>query len=429
MISLRLSDNNIVQLFASYDRFIYFLLAIAWLVLVNSLMIADVWDETNALVILSSELISSAGLLEAAKIFWLQELPLDIYRPLGSSFFIILAKLSAGNFIFLRFVNAAFILAAAVLFAQVLDQKGDKKARALTFYTIFLFSSSALITTSWFANIFDASCLFFIALATKAYSGKNYALCGISMVLAIFCKEAYVLSIPFLMLAVYQAKDTNIKAIVAVSITLIVFSAIYWLARQSVAPLGSDADIHGFSADTVVSSSLSLFAGFWFQFSKFTPSSPILWIGVGAVILSIVGLKSTASRTAIVAMYLMAAVIYWGMFSYQGENVITAHNFVARLYLIPFVLALYLICREANRPTILIVAALSIWGFGETYNDHKIFQTTYLELYEIAQQTEGQTLVHYPEKTLVDTNRNLLIGDFPDASLVINPLTGAIERR
>jgi hypothetical protein len=411
----------------SYNRYFYLALAIAWLILISNLMIADVWDETNALVILHAEPIASASLFDAAKMFWLQELPLDIYRPLGSTFFIVIAKLTNGSFVFLRYVNAAFILAAAALFSSVLHQQGANKERALAFYAIFLFSSSALITAGWFANIFDASCLFFLALATRFYSSKNYLAYGVAMVLAIYCKEAYVLSIPFFFLAIYQAKDTNIKAIALVSLALITFSAIYWLARQSVSPLGSDADIHGFSTENFLLPSLSFLSGFWFQFSKFSPSSAIVMVGMATVILSVAGLKSMAGKITMMAIYLMSAVIYWGMFGFQGDNIITAHNFVARLYLIPFVLGLYLICKEGTKPTILAVALLSIWGMGLTYRDHVVFQNSYLQLYKLSNESDEQVLVHYPEKPLVDNRRNLLIGDFPEASIRLNPQSGAIE--
>lgn len=427
---------NLSFLLNTYNRYFYLVLGVAWLFLINNLMIADVWDETNALVILSAEPVASASLFESARMFWLQELPLDIYRPLGSTFFIVFAKLTNGSFVFLRYVNAAFILAAAVLFSSVLNQQGEKneenngesKERALAFYTIFLFSSSALITVGWFANIFDASCLFFIALATKFYSSKNYLAYGISMVLAIYCKEAYVLSIPFFFLAIFQAKDTNIKAIALVSLTVIAFSAIYWLARESVSPLGSEADIHGFSSGNFLAPSLSFLSGFWFQFSKFAPNSPILWVGMIAIIASIAGLKSIAAKVTLIAIYLMSAIIYWGMFGFQGENIVTAQNFVARLYLVPFVLGLYLICKEGNRASIVVVALLSIWGMGATYADHRTFQNSYLEIYKLSRESNEQVVVHYPEKPLVDNNRNLLIGDYPDAPIRINPLTGEIER-
>ena len=355
-------------------------------------MIADVWDEINALVILSVEPGASASLFESAKMFWLQELPLDTYRPLASTFFIVFAKLTNGSFIFLRYLNAAFILGAAALFSSVLNQQGEddggsnggskdnRKARALAFYTIFLFSSSALITAGWFANIFDASCLFFIALAAKSYNSKNYVAYGISMVLAIYCKEAYVLAIPFFFLSISQAKNTNIKEIAMVSLAIIAFSAIYWIARQSVSPLGSDADIYGFSASNFLSPNLSFLSGFRFQFGKFTASSPPLWIGMIGLIASIAGLKSKAGKITMVVIYLMSAIIYWGMFGFQGENIVTSQNFVARLYLIPFVLCLFLICKEGNKPTIFIVALLSTWGMAATYKDHETFQNSYLEI-------------------------------------------------
>ena len=392
----------------------------SWLVMLSSLMITDVWDETNALIILSTEPILSMGILKSVQTIWLQELPLDIYRPIGSSLFMIFGKISAGNYVFLRYVNAAFVLGAAYIFASALRKNTEDTVRAIMFYIVVLFSSSALITAGWFANIFDASCLFFLAVATSSHGSKNYVVCTVAMVLAIFSKEIYVLAIPFLFLAMVEAKDRNKKAIAQVAITIAGFSVFYWFLRQAVVPLGSNADIHGFSADAFSRSALSFLSGFWFQFSKFSPYSPLLWIGLTVLIISIFAVRSAKSKLTIITLLLMSTVIYWEMFSFQGNEIITSHNFVGRLYLVPFVLIFYLVCKDARGKSILLVSVLSIWGMVVTYQDHTSFQNTYLQIYELADDAGAQIRVHYPEKLLIDPRRNLLIGDYPDSPIRIN---------
>ena len=62
-----------------------------------------------------------------------------------------------------------------------------------------------------------------------------------------------------------------------------------------------------------------------------------------------------------------------------------------------------------------------------TYKDHETFQNSYLEIYNLASETEEQVIVHYPEKPLIDSNRKLLIDEYPNAPIRINPRTGEIE--
>ena len=101
---------------------------LVWLFLISYLMIADVWDESNALVLLSTDIIDSASYGEVLSIFWLHKIPLDIYRPLASSSVIILAKLFSGDFVAIRYSVSAVLIAAVFIFSEVLRHlKVDEK--------------------------------------------------------------------------------------------------------------------------------------------------------------------------------------------------------------------------------------------------------------------------------------------------------------
>ena len=351
-------------------------LAFLWLLLIHSLMITDVWDETNAILILKSEPVASLGAMEAAVMVWLQQLPLDVYRPLGSSLFMVLGKLFDGDFVLLRYFNAGLLLAAAWLFYAALVKLGCSRMRAVLFFTLSLFSSAALITAGWFANIFDATCLFFLALAIWAYVGRRTYLCCLALTLAIFSKEIYVVALPFLALLVYQDPRRNRRDVLTLALIITGFSLLYWLLRQAAIPLGSSADIHTFSPATFANSSLSFFAGAVFQFSKFSQYGPLFWAGLAVLAGSLVAIRNYPALLTLAVILLLSTGVYWGMFSYQGEAVVTAHNFVGRLYLVPIVLFLFIACRYGHRTSLLALTVAGLVGFVITYIDHRTFHPT-----------------------------------------------------
>ena len=401
---------------------------VAWLLLISRLMIADVWDETNGFLLLATEPMAGAGALQSLKMIWLHELPLDIYRPLGSSLFIVLAQLTDGNFVILRYANALLILAAVSLMTSVLSAQRDLSPhRTLTFFVISLFSAAAMISSGWFANVFDASCLFFIALAFKLFYGRHLVAGAVAFSLAAFCKEAYVLAFPLFGLMLYEFPREQRKQLLLPVLIVTASSLFYWSVRHALVPVGSEGDIHGFAPNLYLDSTLSFAGGFLFQFSKFTPGHPLLWLGISGLLLSLAALRNPAALITAIVMLLSATVVYWGMFGYQGERLMSAAVFVARLYLIPFITFLYLLCRYGDRRVLPVVALFSLWGMLATFSDYRGFQQTYKAIYELAEQSEQPLQVHYPEKPLEDFRRGLSIGNFPGAALRIDVLNGGLE--
>ena len=98
--------------------------SLIWLFLISNLMISDVWDESNALVLLSTDIIDDASYGVLLNIFWVHKIPFDIYRPLVSSSVIILAKLFSGDFVAIRYSVSAVLLTAIFIFSEVLRKKG-----------------------------------------------------------------------------------------------------------------------------------------------------------------------------------------------------------------------------------------------------------------------------------------------------------------
>lgn len=408
-------------------RFIVVLTVIgaAWLIMISGLMVTDVWDETNALLLFASEPLASMNVFEAMPAVWLQQLQLDIYRPLGSSLALGLGKLSGGSFLFLRYFNALLMLCSVSLLARALVLRYEiDNGRAIAFFAILLFSASSLITATWFANIFDAACLFFLALAIRLYVSGRLAACGVSFALAVFCKESYVLALPlfaWMMWDDLQEKDAGgAKAHIRLAVSMLGVSAVYWGLRHAFIPIGSEADIHGFDIDVYAASYASFIAGFPAQSSSFAHGGAMFWAGIAAMIALVVLTRSFGPKFTILAILGLCGPVYWGMFGYQGDNVMSHHNFVGRLYLIPFALTLFILFAQAPRPAILLIALFSVWGMGVTWRQHFEFQQTYAEIYRLAESTEGTLVVHYPEKPLDDFRRDISIGDYPNAALRID---------
>ncbi len=397
----------------------------AWLIMISGLMVTDVWDETNALLLFASEPLASMSVFEAMLAVWLQQLPLDIYRPLGSSLALGLGKLSGGSFLFLRYFNALLMLCSVSLLARALVLRYDLECgRAIAFFAVLLFSASSLITATWFANIFDAACLFFLALAIRLYVSGRLAACGVSFALAVFCKESCVLAFPlfgWLLWEDLREKDVwGANARIWLAVSMLGVSAVYWWLRHSFVPIGSEADIHGFDIDVYAASYASFIAGFPAQSSSFAHGGAMFWAGIAAMITLVVLTRSFGPKFTILAILGLCGPVYWGMFGYQGDNVMSHHNFVGRLYLIPFAMTLFILFARAPRPAILLIALFSVWGIGVTWRQHFEFQQTYAEIYRLAESVEGTLVVHYPEKPLDDFRRDISIGDYPNAALRID---------
>jgi uncharacterized membrane protein YhaH (DUF805 family) len=203
-------------------------------------------------------------------------------------------------------------------------------------------------------------------------------------------------------------------------------------ARLHFIPLRSDSDLHGFSLDAMTSSFLSYFAGFLFQFSKFESGSVVFFAGLAGLISLIgLGMQRWSSRLFAMAILLISAVAYWGMLGYQSDILMSSHNFVGRLYLIPFCLILFLVCLDSRPTTISLLAAMSFWGMSLTYIDHFKFQQVYRDIYAMAEAQDGTLYIHYPEKPLSESIRKIEIGDFAGANIeeaiyVIDVMTGEI---
>lgn len=392
-------------------------LIVCWIWLVNGLMIIDVWDETNIFIVLDRPPFATSSVSKSVGYVWTHFL--GLYRPFATTILLVAGKWGLG-FVELRYVNVLFLLMGVGLFAVAL-----KKHFAVPSFWVVIFalltltSASSVITIGWFANIFDASCLFFIALGFFLILEEKKVWGCIAVGLAFFCKEIAILSIPFLFVLRSQ-KKLSLKSLSLIVASILMIAMCYGFIRQGIVALGSDADIHKFSREVFFSSTSIFMESFWLQNTKFGPDSFQHYIGYLFFLFSFFCIHGYKNRLIFISIFLISAVAYWGMFAYQNDIVISSLNFVGRLYLIPSTLALFLIIADGRRIGVLVLAFPIVAGAATTYRDHVRFQELYQSIFSMAVDNATPLVIDYAEKPLSDLKRRVEIGNYPDAKLAID---------
>ena len=186
---------------------------------------------------------------------------------------VIIDYLIGPDFIYLRYFNI-FLLISSIYFLSksLINFFEINFQQVIFFYTLSLYSSSFLITAGWFANIFDALCLFFISIGILLLSQKKYLFSSILIGLSFYCKEISILVIPFLGFFIYN-KTVSVKKLIMPLIIIVLFGGLYWYLRQRVIQLGSPNDIHGFALDAFFPSFFIFLKSFWWQHTKYFSNS------------------------------------------------------------------------------------------------------------------------------------------------------------
>jgi hypothetical protein len=382
-------------------------------------MIADVWDETNFLLYFYS---TPHTFVEKIKFIWTSSELGNIYRPLPISLAMLIIE-PINNYELawkvLRWTNVLLLLASLLFLLAALDKWGIKNYQKLIFSIFFLYSSAAIITASWFANIFDVSTLFFISLGIFCISLQQYIIAALILSLSFFCKEISVLLIPFLLILVLNTK-LDFRQFTRMSLIIFTIGGIYWYLRLSYIPLGSEQDIHGFSIIQLLPTLQAYFESFWWQTMK---RDGISLLGFIWLLISLLALKGLINKIAFIILMMMSAIMYLGMFSYQSDVLMTHLNFVGRLYLVPMVLSLLMLIMWGRTSLFIILLIPVLWGAQQTYTDHSNFQAVYHQIYELAKNSSDKLTINYPEKPLNDNFRQIEIGDYPQACFSIGMKT------
>ena len=382
------------------------------------LMIADVWDETNGMLYFSDP---SRSMGEMA-LFVLTE-SISFWRPLAT--LLAAAVLHSVpdfdvSWRVLRAINTALVLGAFLLMGDALTRFNREVTPPERYAFLFgaLFSGGAVITSNWYANIFDASALFGIACGLALLARGRPLTAGLIFGVAFFCKEVTALALPFLVL-LYAARRISFRDALRAGLPAFALGCVYFLLRSRIIALGGAYDTHRFEPDHLLPTILNLGRTFWFGTVK---AGPWVWLGAVFTIGSVLVLRRVRLIAAMSAFLAATIFIYWGMFDVLQVDLIDASNFAGRMYLVPVTLFLFLLALERKRASICVLLFPIFFGAGLTYRDHARFQRLYAAIYRRA-----PTTVHYPDKPLDDRVRGIRIGEIPDAPFRINARRARLE--
>lgn len=394
---------------------------LVWLVLMFRLMIADLWDETNGMVIFSDPSLSFSRSVEVVA-----TQSIGLWRPLS-----ILPAVAILHFVpdyavswrVLRILNMAFLLGAFALLGKALKHwNGALTERdRFVFTAAALFSGSTIITATWYANICDASAFFMLAWGIWWLARGRAWTAGVIFGAAFFFKESAALIFPLLVVLV-AARRVAWRDALRAAIPAFALGALYFVLRAQIIPFGGNGDFHGFELRALMPTIATLGQTFWYQSVK---AGPWVIFGGAFTLLSIAALRRPLVIASVIAFFAAMVVVYWGMFDHVQTEAIGASNFVGRLFLIPVMLVLFILALERKTWAVCILLIPILLGGAITYRDHARMQRLYKKIYRTARETHEKPLtVYYPVKPLDDRVRGIRIGDFPDAPWRIDAKRG-----
>jgi hypothetical protein len=395
-----------------------------WLVFAIHLMVADVWDETNGML-----LFSSATSSLAQKLGFVLTHSVGFWRPLPTLLAAVVLHAVRDfdvSWRLLRFFDMAMLLGALAMFdAALVEWSGPSEPRRFVLAIALLYSGSAVITAGWYANLFDAAVLLLVAAGTLLLARQRSISAGLLFGIAFFCKETAVLVLPFLLILL-AAERIRLRDAVRAATPAVILGVVYFGLRSSIIGFGSETDVHQFLPGMLLPTAFHLAESFWRQTMKgFGPGiAGYFWIGLSLV-------SFTRPRVIAAALSLLAAttLIYWGMFGQYQSGILMHHlDFVGRLYLVPVALMLFALAVERRTVVVAVLCIPILLGGIATYRDHLRFQRTYRRIYRTAQESAVKPLtVDYPTKPLDDTVRGIRIGDTPGAAVTIDPKSGRLR--
>jgi hypothetical protein len=391
-----------------------------WIVLMVRLMIADVWDETNGLLFFADPTHTFGDLVT----FTLTK-SLGFWRPIPTLIAATVMHILPFDVSWrvLRGVNMVLLLGAVFFLIRTVDAwTGSNPARSFVLTIALLFSGSAVITAGWYANIFDATSLFLIALALFLMTRRQFVLAGIAIGAGFFCKETTALALAFLVPLV-ATRRVRLRDAAVVAIPAVALGLAYFVLRGRIIAFGSTGDVHGFDVQQYVPSALGFLESFWRETLK--AGKPTV-LGFCAMLFSLAALRKPVVIAAAVVFLAACTIIYWGMFAqYQDGLLVSHHDFAGRLYLVPVSLMITLLALERRTLALAILLVLIVSGGITTYRDHARFQRAYRRIYRIAKPVT----IYFPEKPLHDPARGIEIGDLPNATFTLDARTGRLLPR
>jgi len=392
---------------------------IVWLLALARLFIADVWDETNGLVVFH---VPGQTVLDIVKV--ILKTPLPFWRPIPTIFAALIIHWTPPEVAWrlLRALNIALILGALALLIRTLlawNGRDDRRDALLTL--TMLCSGGAVIVAGWYANLFDAFVMLFIAIGFWLIQRGRFIAAGLVFGGAFFFKETVALALPLLLLLT-AIDRIRLKDAIKTAIPTVLLGALYFALRSLVVPFGSAADTHQFHLSKLAPTAIAFTNTFWTE-SNWGPGWTIL--GFVWFAFSVAAMRGWRARLAFLAFVLACVVMYLEMFGWQKE-LINHLMFAGRLYYIPVTLTLFVLTLDRRWWALPVLAIPLLIGAVQTYTHYERFQRSYRNIYR---HTAKPVRIYYPPKPLHDPRRGIEIGDLPDARVKIDPVNGKLVRR
>jgi hypothetical protein len=398
-------------------------LAIVWIAAMARLFVADVWDESNALVVFG-DAHQSAGQLVGT----ILKTPLPFWRPIPTIFAALTIHVLPPDVAWplLRIVNMLMILGAVALMIRALAEWAGRDDRR-DFFFVFatLFSAGAIIVAGWFANIFDASVLLLAAWGLVLITRGWFLEAGFVFGVAFFFKETAAMALPLLLLLI-AIDRLKLREAIRIAIPAIAIGILYFGLRSLVVPFGSAADTHQFQISMLLPTAKGFIESYWRETLWAAPNI----IGYIVFAFSLAAMRTWRARGAFVLYAACAVVMYLSMFAtYQGHDLLHHLMFIGRLYFIPVTLTLFIFALDRRWYAVAILAIPLLAGAAGTYMRYERFQRSYRNLYRQAATAAKPVRIDYSMKPLHDPRRGIEIGDFPDAPLRLDPVNGLLVKK
>jgi hypothetical protein len=233
---------------------------IVWIAVMARLFIADVWDESSALVVFGDAHQSAMQLVSM-----ILKTPLPFWRPIPTivAALTIHALPASVAWPLLRSVNILMILGAVTLLIRALSVWAGRDDRR-DFFFVFatLFSAGAIIVAGWFANIFDASVLLLVAWGLLLITRRWFLEAGFVFGVAFFFKETAATVLPLLLLLV-AIDRLKLRDAIRTAIPTVAIGILYFGLRSLVVPFGSAADTHQFQLSMLLPTAKGLIESLW----------------------------------------------------------------------------------------------------------------------------------------------------------------------
>lgn len=398
-------------------------IVVIWIIAMARLFIADVWDESSALVVFGDQHQSAMQLVSM-----ILKTPLPFWRPIPTIFAALTIHALPFDIAwpFLRIVNMLMISGAVALLLRALTNwAGRDDRRDFVFVFATLFSAGAIIVSGWFANIFDASVLLLAAWGLLLVARGWFLEAGFVFGFAFFFKETAAMVLPLLLLLI-AIDRVKLRDAIKVAIPTIAIGFLYFGLRSLIVPFGSAADTHQFQLSMLLPTAKGLTESYWRETLWGSPGI----IGYIVFAFSIAAMRTWRARAAFFAYAGAAVVVYLSMFAtYQGHDLIHYLMFVPRLYFIPVTLTLFVFAVDRRWWAVAILAIPLLIGAIGTYTRYERFQRSYRNLYRYAATVAKPVKIDYAGKPLHDPRRGLEIGAFPDAPMRLDPVNGLLIRR